>query len=82
MIVLDLEGEDGDTPRTLLGQAGQPRRESSGEEFRLEATKTIVPNLAYQLSDVVIFIDTIELRRKEKFVERAHSTIVGPSSYG
>eukprot|EP01046_Picozoa_sp_COSAG06_P034114 COSAG06_NODE_3543_length_5206_cov_3.184257_2_plen_525_part_00 len=69
MIVLDLEGEDGNAPRTLVGHhVGKSSK--AGEHFRRRATKTTVPSLAYQLSDLVIYMDTVELRRKEKYVER------------
>eukprot|EP01032_Pedospumella_encystans_P008117 gene8117-9668_t len=83
--LLDLEGEGGSSPKTLVrsNMAGmvQVARETAAsaasffesvEEARGKIIKQSMPRMAYLLSDVVIFVDTIELRRKE-FKERVES---------
>ena len=96
LVLLDFEGEDGRIPRTLLEQ-GMRRMSSlrnfglsqDALEAQMDATiktrqhviKEVLPPLAYLLSDVVVFIDTVEPRRTERadrirhFAEQAHTSV-------
>ena len=97
MIFLDLEGEDGDVPislqdksmalvNALISQAAIPRDQveqvrAKYNQMRQDMIKEDVPPLAYLLSDVVVFVDTVEHRRKNftdrvrEFAEQAYKQV-------
>lgn len=96
ILLFDYEGEDGRVPKTLL-EVGMRRLDvlrkigltEAALQQQLEATaarrqeviKERLPPMAYLLSDVVVFIDTVEPRRTERvdrirrFAEQAHQSV-------
>eukprot|EP01032_Pedospumella_encystans_P007957 gene7957-9487_t len=82
--LLDLEGESRHSPKTLVRNlAGMAQSAAASiplmSQFfkdtaaaRATIIKHTMPRMAYLLSDVVIFVDTIELRRDE-FIDRVKS---------
>ena len=96
ILLFDVEGEDGRTPRTLLEvglrklnvlrmaglteDALQKQLEDTTAR-RQEVIKERLPPMAYLLSDVVVFIDTVEPRRTERvdrirhFAKQAHQAV-------
>ena len=96
LVLLDFEGEDGRIPRNLIEQGMQKLSSlrnlgmnSSGLRAQMDETiqtrqhviKEVLPPLAYLISDVVVFIDSVEPRRTERiarirdFASQAHTAI-------
>lgn len=96
VLLFDLEGEDGRVPKTLLEvgmrklnvlrMAGLTedalKEQLANTTARRQAViKERLPPLAYLLSDVVVFIDTVEPRRTERadrirrFAKQAHQAV-------
>ena len=96
ILLFDVEGEDGRTPKTLLEvglrklnalrmaglteDALQQQLEATTVR-RQEVIKERLPPMAYLLSDVVVFFDTVEPRRTERvdrirrFALQAHQAV-------